>query len=582
MNYNNIVRSQVAKKTKENPKGAGRTKSSITIEKIESACRMGSKAVEIASLYHCSVDTILNRIKSETEFSNFSEFKEYCQEGGKAILRNFAYTHAKQSADFCKFMLINQLPDEYRIKPINSVKDAPRIQLVDSKEDADYTTTLQSKLKQLDDTQARLLLIDTASLLPHQREFITAKEQIVAMVAGFGAGKTYGFTRAAIYNAFTKITTNRKKNRSRGLIVYPTLALADELFVAPMIELLEELQISYRYNKKDMVFLIEGMASIKVYTLEKGERIVGSEYTYAMIDELDTVPMAKAKKAFEMITGRLRGIEDAQLFIVTTPEGFRFTYDLMITQVQKKPELASQRRLIKAKTTDNPYLPKSYIKKLRDNYDPKMLDQYLNGEFVNLNGSQAYYGFNRDNHVKTLKRPVPKDLFIGIDFNVNPMTATIWEVEFEYTEEEKRIGHAYCHDEIILKNSNTRSMAEAIKNIYPDNMLTFFPDPSGRSRHSSSNIGITDISILEEYGKCMYVNRVPEKDKLNTTNNLLSKNKITINRKCGELIMDYEQIVINDSGVIDKSDQKRTHTSDGAGYLFYMLDFINIRLSRAY
>ena len=46
--------------------------------------------------------------------------------------------------------------------------------------------------------------------------------------------------------------------------------------------------------------------------------------------------------------------------------------------------------------------------------------------------------------------------------------------------------------------------------------------------------------------------------------------------------MDYEQIVINDSGVIDKSDQKRTHTSDGAGYLFYMLDFINIRLSRAY
>ena len=568
----------MAKKTKNNPKGAGRGRNPITIQDIEKHCMMGAKAVEIAALYHCSVDIILDRIQEATDFNNFTEFKAHAQEGGKAVLRGYAYNHAKQSADFCKFMLINQLPDEYTLKPVHSTKDAPRIQLVDSKEDADYTTTLQAKIKQLDDTQSRLLLIDTATLLPHQREFIQSKEEVVAMVAGFGSGKTHGFIRTALYNAFTKITKNRKKNRSRGLIVYPTLSLAEELFVNPLQEILDEMRINYRYRKKEMVFLIEGMASIKIYTLEKSEKIVGAEYTYAMIDEFDTVPMAKAKKAYEMITGRLRGIPNAQLFIVTTPEGFRFTYDLMVSQIQKKPELAKNRKLIHAKSTDNPYLDQSYIEKLKENYDPQTLEQYLNGQFVNRNGQSAYYGFNRTQHVKAIKRKTPKDLYIGIDFNVNPMTATIWEIEFNYTEDEKRIEHAYCIDEVILKNANTRMLADYIRDQYPNNIYNFFPDPAGRARKSSANIGITDISILEEYGNCHYVNGwVPEKDKLNTTNNLFTKGKITINNKCNELILDYEQVVIDNSGKIDKSDPKRTHTSDGAGYLFYMLDFVDIR-----
>jgi hypothetical protein len=431
-------------------------------------------------------------------------------------------------------------------------------------------------VKTLKTEDARKLIIDLTSLLPHQRTFIQAKESLVALVAGFGSGKTHVFIRKILVNAFTKFNSKR---RTKGLIVYPNLGLATELFVAPMRELLDQLQLSYRYNASNMIFFIEGMAQIKIYTLERAESIVGAEYTYAGIDEFDTVKTAKAKMAYEKIIGRLRGSSDAQIVIVTTPEGYRFTYDLMVKQINEKPELAKSRKLIKAKSTDNPYLPKEYLQMLRDNYDEKMLDQYMNGEFVNLKGFAAYYGFNRELHLKTYKKKtLPKDIYIGIDFNVNPMIATVWDIDFAYTQDTKKIKTAHCIREIVLKNSNTRSMANYIQDEYPNNNIYFLPDSSGVARKTSANIGVTDISILNEYGTCLYnPSGVAEKDKLNTTNNAFSKGKISIDPSCTELILDYEQIVLDTAGKIDKSDAKRTHASDGVGYLIYTFDYSQTR-----
>ena len=53
-------------------------------------------------------------------------------------------------------------------------------------------------------------------------------------------------------------------------------------------------------------------------------------------------------------------------------------------------EYNDSKLLVHGKTTDNHYLPESYIQSLRDNYDDKLLEAYIDGNFVNLTQGATY------------------------------------------------------------------------------------------------------------------------------------------------------------------------------------------------
>ena len=48
------------------------------------------------------------------------------------------------------------------------------------------------------------------------------------------------------------------------------------------------------------------------------------------------------------------------------------------------------------RTQDNPHLPEDFIERMQANYDPSMLQAYLNGEFTNLTTGQVYDRFVRE------------------------------------------------------------------------------------------------------------------------------------------------------------------------------------------
>jgi hypothetical protein len=51
---------------------------------------------------------------------------------------------------------------------------------------------------------------------------------------------------------------------------------------------------------------------------------------------------------------------------------------------------------------------------------------YISGQFVNLNNMAAHYAFKRAIHVHAVPKPDIGDMIlVGIDFNVNPMTAAL-------------------------------------------------------------------------------------------------------------------------------------------------------------
>ena len=73
---------------------------------------------------------------------------------------------------------------------------------------------------------------------------------------------------------------------SNGWVIYPTYELAEELFVEPMKDIFERNGINYTYNVSKHKFTTP-YGKIKIYQLQKAQRIVGSELTYILFDEFD-------------------------------------------------------------------------------------------------------------------------------------------------------------------------------------------------------------------------------------------------------------------------------------------------------
>lgn len=408
------------------------------------------------------------------------------------------------------------------------------------------------------------LIINANDYLPHQYDFLIDDSPVLGLVCGFGAGKTHAFLRKTLINhVFRK---RIKDGISNGWVIYPTLDLANEIFVEPFKELLDLVNIDYDWNVAKNRFKSK-YGHLRIYTLEHPDRMVGANLTYTGIDEFDTVKMNKALQCFRKVIGRLRGSEETQLYIVTTPEGYKATYHIFIENKQ------DGQRLIQAKTTDNPYLPARYIDSLRAQYDERMLKAYLEGQFVNLTSGQVYYSFDRKIHVDKEDKPYMNGYPVAIcfDFNIYPYSVT-WAQK--YNDENIR----FLGEWVSVSHSNTYEACDEIMKRLPNDIdVIVYGDASGRSGAASSNL--TNYQIIDQKFRNYFKSvsyRVPQanpavRDRINAVNAKLAKNHIILNPSCVKLGLDFEQVTWNEKGTeLDKNNIERTHISDAAGY------FINI------
>lgn len=408
------------------------------------------------------------------------------------------------------------------------------------------------------------LLINKANFLPHQYEFIRCPAKIKALVTGFGGGKTYAFLRETLKHHLT----NRRDDdgKSNGWVIYPTLELARDLFIDDFKALLEDKGINYKFSSQTLTFK-SVYGKIKIYTLERPERMVGSNLTFIGIDEFDTTKYKKSMEAYKKILGRMRGNDHTCLFIVTTPEGFKATYKIFVENDTK------DKMIFHAKTTDNPYLPKDYIETLRQEYDEKMLQAYLNGQFVNLNSGQVYYGFDRDKHLSEFEMKIEPTLPLNLffDFNIFPMSAGLAQHK---NKEDIRILQEW----VLKGHSTTWDICRAIKQSIPYERAksldaVVYGDAAGKVLGTKSNMSDYQI-IWDEFDGYFgsLTHKVPTrnpavKDRVNCFNARLSKGAIKINKSCVKMTRDLEQVTWNEKGnEIDKSNIELTHISDGGGY----------------
>ena len=397
-----------------------------------------------------------------------------------------------------------------------------------------------------------------ADLHPGQLAFVDDQStQIIGLSAGYGAGKTRSLCAKALALAIAN-------QGFIGIVMEPTGPLIRDIWQNDFDDFLEHYDVPYTFRASPLpeyvLHLPGGDSKILCRSFENWSRCIGINAAWCLADEIDTVPPATANKAFPKILGRLRAGNVRQFAAASTPEGFRWMWNTFGTEdAQKRPD----RKLIRMRSVDNPHLPQDFIERLQANYDPSLLQAYLEGQFCNLTTGQVYDRFDRAKHVITDIPDVSREpLRVGCDFNVGNSNAVIGV----------RLGEKLLLIDEISGAHDTDAMAQEIQRRANGRPVYIYPDASGGNR--STNASRTDIQILESYG---FSNQSPKanppiRDRVASVQALLENGKgqvrLQIAANCKRTIECLELQSYTEAGDPDK-DAGYDHMNDALGYLVY-------------
>jgi hypothetical protein len=173
------------------------------------------------------------------------------------------------------------------------------------------------------------------------------------------------------------------------------------------------------------------------------------------------------------------------------------------------------------------------------------------------------YNFSRDKNIIEKYTKNTGVLHIGLDFNVDPMSAVVCIIEND---------RIFVVDEVQIYSSNTNEMCDEIKTRYKNKQIVVYPDPSARQRKTSAG-GLTDLAILKNNGfdvRCRSTAPLV-RDRINAVNsklkNVNGKNSLFIVKFCKNAIKSIERQIYKEGTHIPDKDSGYDHMNDALGYL---------------
>ena len=372
-----------------------------------------------------------------------------------------------------------------------------------------------------------------------------------------------------------------------GLLGAPTEKLLASSTLIELLSILDQHGIPYRYRKSDnQIRLLEPDATILLRSLDNPERLRAMNLGWFGIDELTYCK----EDAWLRLEGRIRHPQARYRrgFAVWTPKGKDWVWRRFISA--RKIE---HYEAVEAKPFENQAVLSAapdYYTNLKHSYDEKFYRQEVLGEYLDLYSGTVYHAFSSDNVRECTFNP-SLPLIVSMDFNVNPMSGVILQVE-------ELLGYATVRvlREIVLPDSHVEPWCKRLidtvqpwarsfsRNRQPLE-ISFYGDANGGARSPSSS-GNTPWDVVESFmqqepeyhAHMMYKKQNPDVlDRINVMNGMLCKadgptRRLFIDPSCTELITDLEEVKwkVDAHGVtlpdIDNRNPKRTHVSDALGY----------------
>lgn len=399
--------------------------------------------------------------------------------------------------------------------------------------------------------------------LPSQKAFHFSKARFKGFSGPIGSGKSKALCHEAIRMSYL--------NQGRlGLLGAPTFPMLRDATQAALFEILETNGLPFEHNKaENMTTMSDTRSRIIFRSVDEFERLRGTNLAWFGLDELTYSP----EGAWLRLEGRLRDPEASRLggFAVWTPKGFDWVYRRFVSD-----KVAGYAAIV-AKPFENRHLLEQvpdFYERLKGSYDEKFYQQEVLGTYLSLTGGKVYWNFSRNDHVTDLQADPNQTLFWALDFNVDPMCSVIAQ---------RRDGQIWVLDEIFRRNVPTPEICQEFLDKFPAHNadVVIYGDASGYQQQTTGN---TDYEMIRAYFQANA--RMPVRygaprcnphvrDRVNLTNATLRAAAgnigLLVDRKCIELIKDFEQVSYKeDSNQIDKDrDRMRTHLSDALGYLLW-------------
>ena len=309
---------------------------------------------------------------------------------------------------------------------------------------------------------------------------------------------------------------------------------------------------------------------IHVIGLDKPERIEGQPWNGCHITEIGNVKETAWPENIRPVLSDTNGFA----YLDGVPEGINHYYDLALyaaggalpkTQPIKGAysENLSDPEWAYYHWFSSDVLTPAEMAAVKMQLDERTFRQEYEGSFESYEGL-AYYAFSNENLKNCEYNPL-ETVHIGMDFNVNPMTAVFTHIR---SDDVFQFGEAY------LNNSNTYEMRDYINERFKTGNVVIYPDSTGKSEHS--NATQSDLAILRKAGFRVRAKESNpyQRDRIAAVNSKLragnARAHYFINpENCPKTINDLNKVESLPDGRLNKKQEELglVHITDALGYL---------------
>ena len=396
-----------------------------------------------------------------------------------------------------------------------------------------------------------------------QYEVSSCKKRFRVLISGRRFGKTY--------LCITEMMKYASKPNQKIWYVAPTFKMAKEIAWSNLKEMLNQFNWIDDINETTMSIRIRKTNSvISLKGADNYDALRGTGLNFLILDEFADIDK---RTWFEVLRASVADTL-GDVLMCGTPKGYgNWSYEMYL-----KGKQDDQWGSYQYTTIQGGMVSKAEIEQAKQDIDIRTFRQEFEGTFENYAGS-VYYNFHPVESVIDRKIDWEKPLHIGMDFNVDPMSACVTQIEKD---------KIYAVDEIIIYSSNTDEMCQEIRDRYGSKMQIFmYPDPACRQRKTSAG-GRTDLSILQNAGfKVKVKHKHPAiRDRVNSVNAKLKDSKgvrhIFVSKSCKTMIKGLQRQIYKENTNIPDKEQGFDHMNDALGYL---IDYIkpltsNVQFSR--
>ena len=378
-----------------------------------------------------------------------------------------------------------------------------------------------------------------------QKKVILDKSRFRVLITGRRFGKTF-----LAINELAKFASQPNK---KVWYVAPSYRQAKAICWNVLKEKMVYHKWAKSINHSDLTITLKNNSQITLRGSDNENSLRGVGLNFLVMDEFaDT----SKETWYEVLRPTLSDTKGHALFC-GSPRGFgNWSYELF-----KLGETNTDWQSFKYTTLEGGQVSDDEIEQAKQDLDMRTFQQEYEATFVNYSG-MIYYNFDRDKNIVTNCNN-SDFLHIGLDFNVDPMSAVVCNI----------IGEKiFVMDEIQIYSSNTNEMSDEIKIRYPGKKIIVYPDPSARQRKTSAG-GLTDIAILKNAGFDVRSRSSAPlvRDRINAVNsklkNVNGKNNLFILQSCKNVIKSLERQIYKEGTHIPDKDSGYDHMNDALGYL---------------